>query len=132
MSDVALVTGAAGALGAEVARALASRGYRLALLDSLAAQARLGELSSSVGGACTVAGDLTDESTWTRAMPEIQKQLGAAPTVAALIAGGWRGGKPLHEETPDDVWRAMLSSNLETVYRSLRAVLPPMTAQKRG
>ncbi len=130
--EVALVTGAGGALGAAVARELSTRGYKLALADGPQARERLEQLAVSVGGACVVAGDIAQESTWVEATPRIARELGAAPTRAAFIAGGWRGGKRLHEETTDDVWRAMMGANLDTVYRSLRAVLPAMVAQKRG
>jgi NAD(P)-dependent dehydrogenase (short-subunit alcohol dehydrogenase family) len=132
MTDVALVTGAAGALGAEVARTLASRGCKLALLDSAHASDRLAQLAASLGGAVVAAGDLTAEATWAEAMPRIERELGAPPTQAALVAGAWRGGKPLHAEASDDVWRAMMQANLETVHRGLRAVLPSMVARKRG
>jgi NAD(P)-dependent dehydrogenase (short-subunit alcohol dehydrogenase family) len=134
-SDVALVTGAAGALGSEVARNLARRGARLALVDAENARDRLQQVAASLAPSTTsivVAGDVTAEATWAEAMPRIARELGAPPSRAALIAGTWRGGKPLHEETTDDTWRTMLAANLETVYRSLRAVLPPMVAQKRG
>jgi NAD(P)-dependent dehydrogenase (short-subunit alcohol dehydrogenase family) len=130
--DVALVTGAAGALGAAVSRALSQMGCKLALADSVASRARLEGLAASLGGASVVAGDIALESTWAEAMPRIARELGSAPAKAALIAGAWRGGKPLHEETSDDVWRAMFDANVETVHRTLRAVLPPMVAQGRG
>jgi NAD(P)-dependent dehydrogenase (short-subunit alcohol dehydrogenase family) len=132
MSDVAVVTGASGALGAEVARTLARRGHKLALLDAEASQERLGQLAASLGGACLVAGDLSNETTWREAMPHIERELGTAPALAALVAGGWRGGRNLHEETSDDTWRAMLTSNLETVHRGLVALLPSMVSAKRG
>jgi NAD(P)-dependent dehydrogenase (short-subunit alcohol dehydrogenase family) len=135
MTDVALITGAAGALGSEVARALRARGYALALVDAARANERLAKLASELGrtGACTtVAGDVTAAATWTEAMPRIERELGAAPVAAALVAGGWRGGKPLHEESDDAVWRAMMEVNLETVHQSLRALLPPMVARKKG
>ncbi|HEV3189696.1 MAG TPA: SDR family oxidoreductase, partial [Polyangiaceae bacterium] len=106
--------------------------HRLALLDAEASQERLAELAASLGSACFVAGDLADENTWRQAVPRIERELGAAPTLAALVAGGWRGGRSLHEETSDDTWRAMLSSNLETVHRGLRALLPAMVSAKRG
>jgi NAD(P)-dependent dehydrogenase (short-subunit alcohol dehydrogenase family) len=132
MAEVTVVTGAAGALGAEVARVLSARGHALALVDSERGRPRLEELAKSLGGACVVVGDITLEATWAEAMPRIEKELGAAPSGAALIAGGWRGGKPLHEEGDDEAWRAMMESNLETVHRSLRALLPPMVAKKQG
>ena len=132
MPDAALVTGAAGALGSEVARVLAARGHKLALVDAERGRERLAELGASLGGACVVAGDIAQEATWAEAMPRIERELGSAPVLAALIAGAWRGGKPLHEEAGDDVWRAMMEANLETVHRSLRALLPAMVAGKRG
>jgi NAD(P)-dependent dehydrogenase (short-subunit alcohol dehydrogenase family) len=132
MPDVALVTGAAGALGSEVARVLAARGHKLALVDAERGRERLAELATSLGGACVVAGDIALEATWAEAMPRIERELGSAPVRAALVAGAWRGGKPLHEESGDDVWRAMMEANLETVHRSLRALLPAMVAGKRG
>jgi NAD(P)-dependent dehydrogenase (short-subunit alcohol dehydrogenase family) len=132
MQEVALVTGAAGALGSEVARALSARGHKLALVDAERARDRLRDLATSLGGACVVAGDVAVDSTWAEAMPRIERELGSPPTQAALVAGAWRGGQPLHEEGDDEVWRAMMAANLATTHRSLRALLPPMVARKRG
>jgi NAD(P)-dependent dehydrogenase (short-subunit alcohol dehydrogenase family) len=132
MVDVALVTGAAGALGAEVARTLSSRGCKVVLVDSEHAASRLKDLAATLGGACTVTGDITTEATWAEAMPRIERELGAPPSVGALIAGAWRGGKPLYEETGDETWRTMMSANADTVHATLRAILPAMVARKRG
>jgi NAD(P)-dependent dehydrogenase (short-subunit alcohol dehydrogenase family) len=131
-SEVALVTGAGGALGAEVARTLARRGAKLALVDSESARDRLQQLAQSLGGGYVFAGDIAAESTWSDAMARLTTELGAPPTQAAFIAGGWKGGRPLSEEPGDEVWRAMIHANLETVYRSLRATLPAMIARRRG
>jgi NAD(P)-dependent dehydrogenase (short-subunit alcohol dehydrogenase family) len=132
MNDIALVTGAAGALGGEVARVLGSRGYALALVDSARGKDRLDQLAGSLGGACTIAGDVASEALWAEAMPRIERELGGAPSIAALVVGAWRGGKPFHEETGDEVWHAMMEANLETVRRSLRALLPSMVARRDG
>jgi NAD(P)-dependent dehydrogenase (short-subunit alcohol dehydrogenase family) len=132
MNDVALVTGAAGALGAEVARTLSARGDRLVLMDGAAAKARLEQLASTMPGACVVAGDITDDRTWAEALPRIERELGALPSLAALIAGAWRGGVPLHEEKNDETWQTMMTANVETAHRSLVRLLPAMVARKRG
>ncbi len=132
MADVALVTGAAGALGAEVARALSKRGSKLALVDTGRGLERMKELASSLGGAAIVTGDIATEAAWAEAVARIERELGAPPSQAALIAGGWRGGKPVHEEPDAATLRAMLSGNVETAYQSLRALLPSMVARKRG
>jgi NAD(P)-dependent dehydrogenase (short-subunit alcohol dehydrogenase family) len=65
-------------------------------------------------------------------MPRIERELGAAPSLAALIAGGWRGGAPLFEEKDDETWRTMMSTNVETVHRSLVRLLPAMVSAGRG
>ncbi len=132
MDDIALVTGAGGALGTEVARALHTRGYGLALVDAASSRARLEQLAASLGGACVVCGDVASAGLWSEALPRIERELGARPTIAALIAGGWRGGKALHEEEGDEIWRGMIDANLETAHRSLRALLPSMVSRKNG
>jgi NAD(P)-dependent dehydrogenase (short-subunit alcohol dehydrogenase family) len=132
MAEVAVVTGAAGALGAEVARVLRARGKRLVLVDSANHEDRLRQLARELGEAVVVAGDVASQSTWDEALPRVERDLGSAPELAALIAGTWRGGKALHEETDDATWQTLLHANLETVYRSLRALLPGMVAKGRG
>jgi NAD(P)-dependent dehydrogenase (short-subunit alcohol dehydrogenase family) len=131
-ADVAIVTGAGGALGGAVARVLYERGKRLVLVDGGHRGSRVPELAAELGGACVVTGDLATAATWGDALPRIEKEVGSAPTLAALIAGTWRGGKPLHEETDDANWETLMRDNLETVYRGFRALLPPMVARGRG
>lgn len=132
LPGVALVTGAAGALGSEVARTLHHRGCKLALVDTEQGKERLERLAASLGGASMVTGDISSEGTWSAALPRIQRECGEPPSLAALIAGAWRGGRPLHEEESDDTWLAMVHANLDTVHRSLRALLPSMVARRRG
>jgi NAD(P)-dependent dehydrogenase (short-subunit alcohol dehydrogenase family) len=132
MTDVALVTGAAGALGEKVARTLSGRGDRVVLVDRESARSRLEQIAATLKDTCVVAGELTDAATWDEAMPRIERELGAPPGLAALIAGAWRGGRSLHEGEDDETWRAMMNANLETVHRSLARLLPPMVARKHG
>jgi NAD(P)-dependent dehydrogenase (short-subunit alcohol dehydrogenase family) len=134
MQDIAVVTGAAGALGSEVARALSKRGCKLALVDSEHARDRLRSVAESLGGAAVVAGDIATEEAWSGVVARIERELGAPPTQAALIAGGWRGGKAVHLTAAADggVLSAMLEANVETAYETLRALLPAMVERKRG
>jgi NAD(P)-dependent dehydrogenase (short-subunit alcohol dehydrogenase family) len=130
--EVALITGAAGSLGGAVARTLVGQGIRVALIDQDRARDRLEEMTTELPGTVVVTGDITRGDTWAGALARVEHELGAPPSMAALIAGGWRGGKALVDELDDDTWRTMLSLNLETVYRTLRAVLPGMVARRRG
>ncbi|HEY4015713.1 MAG TPA: SDR family NAD(P)-dependent oxidoreductase [Polyangiaceae bacterium] len=135
MTQVALVTGAGGALGAQVARTLAAAGRKLVLVDSERGKSRLDELASALGGAVVVTGDIAEEATWAAAMPRIERELGAPPAYAALVAGTWRGGQKLHEfdaRAEDEVWQTVMRANLETARRSIRALLPSMVAARRG
>jgi NAD(P)-dependent dehydrogenase (short-subunit alcohol dehydrogenase family) len=132
MVTVALVTGAAGALGAEVARALAAAGHKLALVDTEQAAARLAEVARDIGGGAIAAFDITSATSWREKLAELEHELGAPVSHAALIAGGWRGGKKLFEETDDTTYDAMIGANVTTVYRSLRALLPGMVARGSG
>jgi NAD(P)-dependent dehydrogenase (short-subunit alcohol dehydrogenase family) len=116
---LALVTGAAGALGGDVARALARRGDAVALLDRSHARAKLEALAAEIGHDATVHVDLGE--------------LADRPIeLAALVAGGYSGGSPLHETKDDTAYRAMMESNVDTVYVALRALLPGMVSRKRG
>ena len=128
-----VVTGAAGALGASVARRLASLSYKVALVDAPRAAERLSALAAELGSsACAYEIDVTDGAAWDVILPRVEADLGVAPTHAALIAGAWQGGVALHAETDDKVWRAMLAANLETAHATLRALLPGMVARTRG
>jgi NAD(P)-dependent dehydrogenase (short-subunit alcohol dehydrogenase family) len=132
MVEVALVTGAAGALGAEVARALSARGCKLALVDAERGEARLRDLAAALGGASIVTGNIASESAWAGVVSRIERELGAPPTQAALIAGGYAGGKALHEGSDAATLGAMLEANVGTAHETLRALLPSMVAKRKG
>lgn len=125
MKPLVAVTGGAGALGSTLAAHLYAKGYRIALFDVEPAKTRLAEVGKPLEAA-TFAGDLGRKDTWDAAL----QTLGEAPTHAALIAGGWAGGKPLYQD--DDSYEKNMRSNVDTVFRSLRALLPGMVERKAG
>lgn len=126
---ITVVTGAAGALGSEVVRVLLERGHHVAALDL--PSPRLDAMARP--GACLPMGfDLTSGTAWTESMARIGRELGA-PNGGVLCAGGWAGGKNVHDmPTDDSSFRRMLDINLETAERSLRALLPTMAAARHG
>ncbi len=135
-SGCALVTGASGALGGAVVHELHARGFAVALLDSAHGRDRAAQMERelSLPGKPPVksyTAELATEAGWAGLVERVEKDLG--PVVSAtLIAGAWQGGAKLHEAKGDDAWRPMMDANLETVHRSLRALLPGMVARKRG
>lgn len=120
-----LITGAAGNLGRAVARAFASEGASLILMDQ-----HEGNLRSAYGSEGNdkrlALADLRDAQSVARALPA-----GARIDILCNIAGGFRMGHPVHE-MPDDTWDLMLGLNAKSVINCARAVVPGMLAAGRG
>lgn len=131
MLPIVAITGAAGALGSAVAYRLHPHA-RLLLLDLEAAQARLDALAGELGAAIALGRDLTTDAGWDAVHAASVAQFGATPSGAALIAGGWAGGEPLHAAASEDTLRRMLALNAESVHLALRRLLPPMVAAGAG
>jgi NAD(P)-dependent dehydrogenase (short-subunit alcohol dehydrogenase family) len=74
--------------------------------------------------------DLTDEDAVKRVVDEALRRYGSI-NVLANTAGGWRGGKPVHE-TPLDTLDFLLNLNARTVFISSSAVVPAMLEQGSG
>lgn len=131
ISSRVLITGAAGALGNAVTRELIARDYRALLIDrTLEALAPLvRELGEAVH---TETVDVTRPETWADVLSRSEVVLRGPLTHAALLAGGYEGGAPLHAEDSDATWTSMMTANLETVHVALRAILPRMVTERRG
>ncbi len=132
MSRVIVITGAVGALGTALSRHLIARGYRVAGVGLRRHEERLRALEQELGAG--FAGfPLEEDSTaaWEAALAVVDSRLGPV-FGAALIAGGWHGGLPFHEDRDEGTWRSMLDENLESAQRALRALLPRLVAQGSG
>ncbi len=128
--SVIIVTGAGGALGSVLVRELASASHEVIALDRPHGGHKLGELVRLDG----VTGrelDAQSPAAWHELLDDLDQE-GKAPSGAVLVAGGWRGGKALHEEQSDETWRAMLDSNLETARVALQTLLPGMVERQNG
>jgi NAD(P)-dependent dehydrogenase (short-subunit alcohol dehydrogenase family) len=131
---IAAITGGAGALGSALAQTLVAKGYKVALFDTERATGRLAELVKELGpsNAFAHASDFASAASWTAALDATEAALGGRPTHGALIAGGWAGGAPVHEAKDESVYERMMGSNVDTVYRALRALLPAMVDAQHG
>lgn len=130
MSIVA-ITGGAGALGSALARLLTERGHRVALFDTERSRERATALAKELGGYAHV-GPFETAGDFEAAVAATRAALGEAPLGAALIAGGWAGGAPVHESKDDGAWTSMMRANADTAYHAMRALLPGMVAARRG
>ena len=132
MSPVIVITGAVGALGTALSRHLVARGYGVAGVGLPRHEERLRALERELGSAFAGA-PLAEDSTagWDAALDLVESRLGSI-SGAALVAGGWRGGRSFHEDRDEGTWRAMLDENLESAQRALRALLPRLVAHRSG
>ncbi len=105
-----MVTGAAGNLGAAVAKAFADLGAKVVPVD--------------------LPTNLLDQAQVDRAVQEAIRQFGRID-VLCNIAGGFRMGPPVHE-TSDKDWNFLLDLNARTVLHTARAVVPHMISAGGG
>ena len=129
--SVAIVTGASGGIGRELARALAGREARLVLTARNVE--RLAELAHSLraGGTdvVTVAGDVASPSTATAVVEAAGERFARIDVL--INAAGYGPPSPLLDLTAD-MWEATISSCLTGPYLMSRAVLPTMLANGSG
>jgi 3-oxoacyl-[acyl-carrier protein] reductase len=128
----ALVTGASGAIGSEIARALGSAGATVLVhynSDAAAAARLCTEIENSGGSAQSFPADLSTESGAGGLFEEIAA---ADHSVQILVnnAGITRDG--VLARMKEDAWQAVLETNLSSAYRTCRAALRPMLRSRWG
>ena len=125
---VAAVTGAASGIGLECARAMLGAGAEVVLVDR--AEDRLRAVCAELGaGAHGVVVDLLDPASVATMMPAILATAGRLDIFHAN-AGSYVGGD-VHGGDPD-AWDRMLNLNINSVFRTIHAVLPHMVERGSG
>ena len=125
---IVILTGAAGGIGAALAREFAGRGSRLALCDLNAAalEALSGEL-----GALHMVCDVTVESHIQALVAEVEARLG--PVDIFFSNAGFSSGEPDHAASaPDRIWQASWEVHVMAHVYACRALLPAMRARGQG
>ncbi len=129
-TDVALVTGAAGGLGAAMARRIAAarpRGLCLVDVDAAGLNA-IGRELAKVTAVQTTVVDVSDEAALTAAVSSTHGRFGPV-TVLCQFAGVLRTGGL---DAPDDAWERCWTTNVMSHVYGARAVLPAMETAGRG
>jgi len=124
---VALVTGAAGGMGAAHARRLAAAGATVAVND-IRDSPELAALADEIGG-FTAAGDVSDQGQCRRIADAVAERAGRLDILVANHA--YMTMAPLLEHDEADWWR-VVDTNLGGTFFLIQAVLPHMRAHGEG
>ncbi len=129
---VAVVTGAAGNLGAAVARALDRAAATVVAVDRRPDRLRtvLPEIAGSPSHLPMPATDLVVPEQIDRMVAQTLERFSRID-ILINCAGGFRGGTPVHKADLDD-WEAMMAVNLRPTLLCCRAMVPVMLRQGRG
>ena len=125
---VVIVTGASSGIGRAIARLFAAEGAKLALVAR--STEKLEELAGEIGGDPLVLPiDLSLPAEVDRMAAATIAHFGHADVLMAnagiYVSGDAADGDP-------DAWENMISVNVNSVFRSVRAVLPGMIARRSG
>lgn len=121
---IALITGATGGIGFEVAKRLGNDGYRVVLngIEAEKGQARVTELVAMGIEADYVGFDVTDEEAVTRHVRSIGEKYGKIDCVINN-AGGLGGRSPIEGMTTE-FYRSVMALNLDSTFFVSRAAIP--------
>jgi 2-hydroxycyclohexanecarboxyl-CoA dehydrogenase len=131
MGRVAVVTGAASGMGLAIARQLAGRGDRVALLDlqgdaALRAAEGLRERGARAIGAQV---DVADRAAVDDALEKVRAELG--PVEIMVTSAGVDAFEPFLDITPER-WEQILAVNLSGTFHCLQAAARDMLAARWG
>jgi 3-oxoacyl-[acyl-carrier protein] reductase len=125
---VVLVTAAAGTgIGSATAERCIAEGATVAISD--AHERRLGETAESIGAACSVVCDVTDQSHVDRMFEQVESELG--PLDVVVNNAGLGGTADLVDMT-DEQWAKVLDVTLTGTFRCVRAALQRMIPREHG
>lgn len=124
----ALVTGASGGIGADVARALAAQGAAVALSGTR--EAALAEVSGAMGGkGVPVVANLSDPAEAEGLIKRAQEALGG---LDILVCNAGITKDNLLMRMKDEEWDQVIAVNLTASFRLMRAAVKDMMKQRSG
>ena len=121
---VAVVTGATGGIGFEVAKRLGKDGYTVIIngIDDAAGAERLKELTADGITAEYYGFDVTDENAVAANIKKIGEKYGKIDTLVNNAGG--LGGRSRFEEMTTEFYRKVMALNLDSVFFASRAAIP--------
>jgi 3-oxoacyl-[acyl-carrier protein] reductase len=128
----ALVTGAAGGIGAAIARALAAEGWPVGVnyrSDSDGAERVAAEIDRDGGRAVVVAGDVCADDAADALFDALEERFG--PVLVLVNNAGVRADG-LSPQLRDEQWARVIDTNLSAAFRTTRRALTPMLRARFG
>jgi 3-oxoacyl-[acyl-carrier protein] reductase len=126
------VTGAAGGIGAAIARALAAEGWPVGVnyrSDSDGAERVAAEIDGDGGRAVVVAGDVCADDAADALFDALEKRFG--PVLVLVNNAGVRADG-LSPQLRDEQWARVIDTNLSAAFRTTRRALTPMLRARFG
>lgn len=129
---VVVITGAVGNLGFAVAKAFHEAGAKTVLVDRSKDRLRhaFAHLADSQDHLLAGGVDLVDGKSVAALMNQASTRFGSIDVLVNTV-GGYRGGKPVHEDDLEN-WDFLFDINVRTTLHACRAAIPHMIRQKRG
>lgn len=121
---IAVITGATGGIGFQVAKRLGQDGFTVVLngIEDSAGAERIAELGA-LGIACEYVGfDVTDEESVNRNIKAIGEKYGKIDVV--INNAGGLGGRSRFEDMTTDFYRKVMALNLDSTFFVSRAAIP--------
>jgi 3-oxoacyl-[acyl-carrier protein] reductase len=125
----ALVTGASGGIGSEIAKALAAQGARLAVSGSNADKLEAFRVTLK-GDHVALPCNLSDAAAVDALVPQAVEVLGGKLDILVNNAGVTRDNLAMRMK--DDEWDSVIRVNLEAAFRLMRAAAKPMMKARFG
>jgi NAD(P)-dependent dehydrogenase (short-subunit alcohol dehydrogenase family) len=131
-NQVIWINGAVGNLGQAVVRAFDAASASLVLVDHKAGRLQA-SLSALTGKSRHLAVENVDSNDPAPLEQTVQQVLARYGRIDVLVntVGGYAGGTPVYELTPDQ-WDAMFTLNARSAFLVSRAVLPAMLSRQSG
>ena len=129
-NQTALVTGATGAIGKEVARRIVQEGGRVFITDL--EQSKLDAVASELGTNCkTLAADCTKAEQVGKVVLECRRAFGKNVDILINVAGVTGKGSPI-EDMSEETWDFVFAVNCKGTFLFIREVMPIMKSQGYG
>src|SRR5215218_7164859 len=128
----ALVTGAAGGIGAAIARQLAADGWPVGIGYRSAAERAegvAGEIEAAGGRALTLAADLRADDAADSLFAALEERFGP---VLVLVNNAAVRADGLSPQLADEQWERVIDTNLSAAFRTTRRALGPMLRARFG